>query len=292
MYIYLKGEMHMSLKIMVDSTFNLEKEFIEENDITVVPLNVIIGEENYIDGEISLDKILDSVLDGKKVTTSQPSPLLFEKAFKNLRDEGATDILCLTLSSTLSGTHQAALLGAEDVEGVNIVVYDTLSASIGSEIFANVAVRELKNNSSLNEIIDKLDVIRKNSGILIALKDLTALKKSGRISRLRATIGNLLRVKPVVEYFEGKVSITSKFRTDSQVFKWIIDKMKSILDNVKTKIHIIVTDIRAMDRIKKFQKSLKEAFPKVDIRFTDVGITPVIAVNIGYGGFGVAWSYE
>jgi|SRR5690554_2727953 len=292
MYIYLKGEMHMSLKIMVDSTFNLEKEFIEENDITVVPLNVIIGEENYIDGEISLDKILDSVLDGKKVTTSQPSPLLFEKAFKNLRDEGATDILCLTLSSTLSGTHQAALLGAEDVEGVNIVVYDTLSASIGSEIFANVAVRELKNNSSLNEIIDKLDVIRKNSGILIALKDLTALKKSGRISRLRATIGNLLRVKPVVEYFEGKVSITSKFRTDSQVFKWIIDKMKSILDNVKTKIHIIVTDIRAMDRIKKIQKSLKEAFPKVDIRFTDVGITPVIAVNIGYGGFGVAWSYE
>lgn len=282
----------MSLKIMVDSTFNLEKEFIEENDITVVPLNVIIGEENYIDGEISLDKILDSVLDGKKVTTSQPSPLLFEKAFKNLRDEGATDILCLTLSSTLSGTHQAALLGAEDVEGVNIVVYDTLSASIGSEIFANVAVRELKNNSSLNEIIDKLDVIRKNSGILIALKDLTALKKSGRISRLRATIGNLLRVKPVVEYFEGKVSITSKFRTDSQVFKWIIDKMKSILDNVKTKIHIIVTDIRAMDRIKKIQKSLKEAFPKVDIRFTDVGITPVIAVNIGYGGFGVAWSYE
>jgi len=279
----------MRLKIIVDSTFNLDDDFIKDNDLHVVPLNVIIDHQNYLDGEISIDEILTSLEEGKKVSTSQPSPIIFQDTFMYYRDLGYTDILCLTLSSTLSGTFQSASMAKEEVEGVNIVVFDTLSAAMGAEIFAKVAVSN--KDKSIEEIVQKLETIRKNSGLLFNMQNLNALKNSGRISKIKATIGNLLRVKPIIEYFDGKVNINSKCRTDSQVFNWIIGKMKFILDFITTKIHIIVGHIRAENRVYNFYTLLKEAFPNAEISLRD-GITPVIAINVGYGGFGVAWSYE
>lgn len=279
----------MSLKIVTDSTFNLDQDFIEENDIHVVPLNVIVDNKNYLDGTISIDDVITALEEGKKVSTSQPSPSTFEKLFNDLKSEGYKDVLCLTLSSTLSGTYQSAMIAKNEVEGINIVVFDTLSAAMGAEIFAQIAVREKE--KPIEEIVSKLEVIRNNSGLLFNMQNLNVLKSSGRISKIKATIGNLLRVKPIIEYFDGKVNINSKFRTDSQVFKWITQKMKAIFEKVNTKVHIIVAHIKAEERVEKLLNFLKESFPKIPIKLKS-SISPVIAINVGYGGIGVAWSYE
>ena len=127
----------MNLKIVADSTFNLDNKFIEENNITVVPLNVIINGESFRDDiDVSIADVTNALQSGKKVSSSQPSPIKYVEVFESLKKEGATDILCLTISSTLSGTYQSAKIAEREVEGVNIYVVDTLSTSVGAEIIA------------------------------------------------------------------------------------------------------------------------------------------------------------
>lgn len=282
----------MKVKLLVDSTFNLSNEFIEENNIAVIPLNVNIDGKTYLDQvDITLDEVMEAVHKGKKVTTSQPTPYSFHEYYTRIRDEGYTDIICMTLSSTLSGTFQSANIGKEGITDVNIHIIDTLSASIGAEMLARIVVDELKIKTSINDIIAKLTKIKENACIILSMENLTAMKKSGRISRIKATIGNLLRVKPIAEYLNGELTVNSKFRTDSQVMEWIIGKMKIALSNITSKIHIFLGHVRAEERVKKLKDYIMNAFPNVHIN-SDRGITPVIAINIGYGGIGVSFCYE
>jgi DegV family protein with EDD domain len=282
----------MKIKLMVDSTFKLEESFVLENKIDVIPLNVIIDGNTYRDGiDISFDEVMEAANDGKKVSTSQPSPALFQQHFEKLRDEGVTDIICMTISSTLSGTFQAANIAKNEVEGVNIHLIDTLSASLGSEILARITVEEIKKETPLEDIVEKINRVKANSGILMSMENLNALKKSGRINKIKATIGNLLRVKPIIEYLNGKVNINSKLRTEKQVAEWIVEKMKSVLDGIQTTIHIFVAYVQSIERLNHVLIKLKEAFPNINIVMRD-GITPVVAINLGYGGLGVAWCYE
>ena len=282
----------MKVKLMVDSTFNLSEEYVKQNNIEVIPLNVIIDGTSYLDGkEITVDEVIEAVENNKKVTTSQPTPYLFSEYFKRIRDEGFTDIICMTISSTLSGTFQAANIGKHMVEGVNIHLIDSLSASIGAEMLARIVVDEMNKNTKLNEIITKIEKIKLNAVIVLNMDNLSALKNSGRIGRIKATIGTLLRVKPMIEYVNGVVSINSKLRTESQVINWMVTKMKGALNNVTSKIHIFVAHIKAEERIKKLINAIKEAIPNININLGE-GITPVISTNIGIGGIGLSWCYE
>lgn len=282
----------MRLKFIVDSTFNLTANVVNENNIDVIPLNVLVDGISYRDGiDISFNEVMERYNDGSSVSTSQPSPVLYIKSFIKAREEGYTDILCMTISSTLSGTIQAATLASNEVEGINIHIYDTYTTSIGAEMLTLIAIDEYNKGSSVEEIIKKLDANRKNGGILMSMENLNSLKKSGRISKIKATIGNLLRVKPIIEYFSGKVTINSKLRTENQVGEWIVNTMKEIFKNVTSKIHLFVAYVQTIERLNNVLEKIKIAFPHLHITIRD-GITPVIAVNLGYGGLGIAWCYE
>jgi Uncharacterized protein conserved in bacteria, COG1307 len=113
------------LGIVVDSTCGntYGKNFFE--DISVVPLTLIVGETSYMDGAIDNTTLLNFIENKQKVTTSQPNPELFIKAFKEQFDLGYKHVICLTLSSKLSGTHNSALLAKKMLNNPNITVIDT-----------------------------------------------------------------------------------------------------------------------------------------------------------------------
>lgn len=282
----------MKIKIVVDSTAGLPEDYIIENNIEVVPLNVVIDGVSYLDGiDITLEEVMENFENGAKVTTSQPSPDVFQKTFNRLKEEGFTDIICLTISSTLSGTYNSALLAKSDVEGVNINVIDTLSASIGSEMLIREAVIKLNGGASITEIINHVEALKKNAVILINMENLNSLKKSGRITRIKAAIGNLIRVKPILEYIDGKLSIHSKFRTDKAIFAYVIERLAAELEKVKSKIHVYVSHVQAEERILQLKNKIEAVYNNIKVHVSRQ-ITPVIAVNIGYGGIGVSWCYE
>jgi DegV family protein with EDD domain len=280
------------VRILVDSTFGLYEDFIEKNNIKVVPLNVIIDGQNFHDGvDINVETILEKLIEGKKVSTSQPTPGDYIRVCEERKAEGATDILCLTMSSTLSGTYNAAVLSAREAEGVNVHVIDTYTAAMGADLLTRIIVKDLNKGKTIPEIEDKVRKLKSKSGILLSMENLNALNLSGRIGKVAATIGNLLHVKPIMEYFNGKVSVIAKRRTESAVIDFIVEHLSEKLSNITDKVYIFLSHVRANDAIMKLKKAIESKFDKAIIMMSKT-ITPVIAVNIGYGGIGVAWCIE
>jgi DegV family protein with EDD domain len=282
----------MNIRIVCDSTFGLSDEYIEEHQIKVAPLNVIIDGTAYKDKiEIDLETVMDSLNNGKKVSTSQPSPYLYASIFSSLKDEGATDIICFTISSTLSGTYSAANLGKADIKGVNIHVVDTLSGAMGSEMILREALNKLDEGYSLEEMLEAVENMKKVATILLCMENLNSLKLSGRINKIKATIGNLIHVKPILEYIEGKLNVLSKFRTEKAVFGYIVERIKEASGYAKSKLLVYVAHVRSEEKILLLKDKIEESVSGVKV-YVSRQITPVIAVNIGYGGYGVSWCYE
>ena len=285
-------EVKMKLRIVTDSTFNLDENFIKDNDITVVPLNVIIDGESFRDDiDITISDVMNALEAGKKVSSSQPSPQKYLEVFEDLRDKGATDILCLTISSTLSGTYQSATIARGETEGVNVHVVDTLSTSVGAEIITNLVVERIKKEYTIEELLEYIENIKKNSGILMNFENLNTLKLSGRITKIKAAIGNLIGVKPMIEYVNGKVLISSKLRTERNVINFIVDRIKSEIKDATKKVYIYISHANAINRVNRVAEALKEGIDNALIKISRQ-ISPVIAINLGYGGIGVAWCYE
>lgn len=282
----------MNLKIVVDSTFALAESYVQKHGIIVVPLNVLIDGKSYQDDvNITLEEVLNALDKGSKVSTSQPSPELFKDIFLELKNQGVTDIVCMTISSTLSGTFNSASIASNEVEGVNIHLLDTLTTSVGAELLVHEFVRDINDNKSLDEALIRVNELKKNGSILMTMENLNALKKSGRLSRIKAAIGNLIKVKPLIEYVEGKVTVNTKFRTEHAVVSNIIDRIKHDYENVKKKMIIYISHVRAEVKIKKIAERIEEVFTNIKVHISRE-ISPVVAINLGYGGFGVAWTYE
>lgn len=282
----------MKNRIVVDSTFRLPPEYVALHQLEVVPLNVIIDNKTYVDGvDISLAEVLRAVDEGRKVSTSQPSPQAFIQAFKKLTEEGATDILCVTIASTLSGTFNSAQLAAKDITNVNLHLFDSLSTSVGGEMLVRILVEQVELGKTIQEAIDYTLPFRANSVILMAMENLDAIRKSGRLSRIKATIGNLLRVKPIIEFINGKTHVNNKFRTEKAIVDFIIERIKADLKNVNSRFEISISHVQVLDKVEKIIKIIEAEIKNIHIHLS-LEISPVVAINLGYGGFGIGWCHD
>lgn len=281
-----------NIKLIVDSTFYLTQEVIRKYNVTVIPLNIIIDGQVYQDEvDTTVAEVMEKIEAGSKVSTSQPAPFLFTEAFNAALAEGYEHVLCMTMSSTLSGTYQSALLGAKDANG-EVTVFDTLSTSIGSEIMFDVVASKIDAGADFAEIMAALEQLRPTVEIAMNMKHLDFLARSGRISYLKGRISDLLRVKPIIFYSGGQVRINAKFRTDRMLAKSIIGDIEANFKQAPrgAQKFIYVSHLRGEQRIKLLCEMIKEKFTSVQLKLRD-GITAVIANNLGYAGFGVAWGY-
>ncbi|MBR1861368.1 MAG: DegV family protein [Lachnospiraceae bacterium] len=195
----------MAIRILTDSASDITQAEAEKLGITVIPLNVSFGDTSYRDG-IDLDhfgfysKLIET---DEFPKTSQVSPYEYEEYYTKLT-AGGDIVLCITLSSKLSGCFQSANIAAEEFEG-RVFVVDSLNATIGQRILIEMALDLINKGLSIENIVEKLEE-EKNYIHLIALLDtLEYLKKGGRISAAVATAGALLNIKPVVSVVGGEV---------------------------------------------------------------------------------------
>jgi DegV family protein with EDD domain len=278
---------------IVDSTFCLSEEFVKAQDIYVVPLNIIIGDQTYRDNiDITLYEVMDASIAGKKVTTSQPSPLLYHEAIESLLNKGYEEVICMTISSTLSGTYQSAVLGAEEfIDKGNVFVHDSLTTTAEAELLLNIALEQVELGKSAKDVIAYLTEAKKNSGILMSLKDLDSLFRGGRLSKIKTIIGNLLHIKPIVEYWQGKTSLIDKKRTDAKVYEYFVDYLVQKAEGLKGKLRVFVTHINAIERAEALKQAILNVFPEAFVKVVNE-VTPVLAIHVSYGGVAMGWVVE
>ena len=203
----------MNVRIIIDSTADLTPEI--KSKLTVVPLTVHFGEEEYIDGVTITHKEFYNKLVESDVlpSTSQATPAAFEKVFEEVKSAGESAVV-ITLSSKLSGTYQSAVIAAEEYE--NIYVVDSGSVTIGAGILTEQALKLAAEGLDAKSIAQQLEQEKKKIHIVAMVDTLEYLKRGGRVSKTVAFAGNLLNIKPVLSVVDGEIHMLGKARGSKQ----------------------------------------------------------------------------
>ena len=202
----------MSVKIVVDSTFDFTPEKLRELGIEIVRLRVHFGDEEFVDGEnITPPEFYERLIESDTLpTTSQATPAEFSELFERLTGEGH-DVLALTISSALSGTYQSAMIAASEFPG-RVRVVDTLSVTLGAQIIALYAHRLVAEGKGLDEAAQLVEANKGRVHLIALLDTLEYLKRGGRISSAAAFAGGVLSIKPVITLRDGAVAVIGKAR--------------------------------------------------------------------------------
>ena len=212
----------MSVKIVIDSTADLTPEI--KARVSVVPLTVHFGDEEYIDGvTITHKQFYEKLIECDTLpSTSQATPAAFAEAFDKIVANGDSAVV-LTVSSKLSGTYQSAIIAASDYEDIYVV--DSDSVAIGTGILAELALELVDRGMNAKELASTLDLEKKNVCIIAMLDTLEYLKRGGRISKAVAFAGGLLNIKPVISVEDGEIVIRGKARGSKQGNNLLVEEI-------------------------------------------------------------------
>lgn len=200
------------IRLLVDSASDYTLAELEERNIEMAPLTVTLSGKTYLDN-IELERnclyeMLENTTDFPK--TSQPSPSYFETIFQDAKEKGDS-VICVLLSSGLSGTCQSAHLAKNIVDYGNIYIIDSLNATIAVKLLADYVDDLRKQDLPVAEIIDKAEALRPRIRLFAAIDTLDYLQRGGRISKAAAAIGTLANLKPLITFTEeGTLTIPAK----------------------------------------------------------------------------------
>jgi len=202
----------MAIKFIIDSGSDILPSEAQQLGLTLLPLKVLFGEEEYSDAvDLTHREFYEKLIEGDTFpTTSQISPAEYEDAYEKITSAGDIAIV-ITVSGKLSGTYQSAMIAAEDYAG-KVFVVDSESVCVGERILALRGLELQEEGLSATEIVDRLNEEKRHIRVLALLDTLEYLKKGGRISAATAIAGNLLSIKPVIAIEDGLVAMVGKAR--------------------------------------------------------------------------------
>ncbi len=262
-----------SVAILTDSTADLTPEQAASAGITVVPLYVRFGSDEYRAGvDLTTEQFWQKLLAAGAAfpTTAAPSPGDFTRAFNDAFESGAGAIVCPTIGQKLSATFQSATLAAQAMPEREIHVIDTGSTSMSTGIPALLAAGMAHAGASAKEIADEITRRLPDVDLFVAADGLEYLRKGGRLSATRAVVGTLLSVKPIITVTDGLVVMADKERSRAKARATVI---ASIAKAPIERLSILHTPTSTPEEIAGFRTQLLAAIPGgVDEAKVTVGI--------------------
>jgi DegV family protein with EDD domain len=276
------------MKIVTDSAADLPVNEIEEYGIEVAPLSIHFPEGEVKSNEISPDEFYDRLraMVPKTPTTSQPSAGFFSNLYRKVASAGE-DILSVHISSGLSGTLEAARLGAEHIEEVKVTPVDSLTLSGGQRFQVLAAALAAKAGWSVQAIQDRLDQIRASTEVIYTLETLDYLARGGRIGRVQALAGSILHLKPIinVDKKDGKYNSIGKERTLNKAMLKIVDHLVKEY-GTETPLWITVLHGQFHDQAEQLAELIRARLKVSKLEI--LRISPVLGVHTGPGIVGAA----
>ncbi len=276
--------------IVTDSTAYIPAEMQKGLPIYTVPLHVIIEKEVFYDGvTIQPDAFYTLQKESKVVpTTSQPSPEEFKTQFSELLSEGY-EILCLVISSGISGTFNSAVQARLDFPDAKIEVIDSFLTSMGLGFPVLTVARAAAGGASLEECKVLAEQARQKSGAIFTVSTLEYLHRGGRINSASAFLGTALNLKPILELRDGKIEAVERVRTFSKALDRLADIfIERAQDNYPIRIAYLLAKTRNEAEIlnEKIRKRM-DTSKIVETVFVD--ISPVVGSHTGPGTLGLAY---
>ncbi len=213
------------IKIITDSTVYMRRAEAEEMGIRIVPISYTLKgirhTDFYSDAINEFDKNLEN---GERIITSQPDSAVFTAAFREELEAGK-EVLCITLSSRLSGIYSAAVSAAEVLGSTKIRVFDSRQTAGGLYLLVCEAEKLISSGKKINEIIVMLTKIRDKITSYFSVSDMVPLRRSGRIGFVRKSVGTILNIKPILLIRDGVVTYDSQARGSNEIIEKLFVKI-------------------------------------------------------------------
>lgn len=278
----------MAIAVVTDSTSDIEPARARELGIDVVPLFVIFGDKSYRDYvDLSRRDFYEKLATEPVLPiTSQPTAQMFEDAFRPHLEAG-DEIVCIVISSKLSGTINAARSAAQQFPGANISILDSQSVAGGLGMQVLHACALAKAGASMQRIIDALEHEKVTQHLYACIPDLSHVVRTGRIGKARAVIGTLMKIVPVISLRDGEVVAEAQVRTLNRAQQTMIElSLKDITDASRARFLVMHTN--APDLAKNIQERLRAQLGGVEPQMLDIlEAGPVIATHGGPGAVGI-----
>jgi DegV family protein with EDD domain len=273
------------IAVVTDSACDLARSFADERNVRIVPLTIRFGADELVDGvDLSTKEFWDRVISGPDLPeTAAPAPGSFQEAFEDAAASGAQGVVCVTLSSKLSATCQAAHAGAEAMAAdIPVRVIDSLSATVGQGLLVLAAADLARDGHGLDEIASEVEDLRARTRVYGVVGGLDHLKKGGRIGGAAHLVGSLLSIKPVIEIRDGVVQVESKQRTRPRALTYLAGKALEA-----GPLERLAVATGACDDLSVLMDQLAPVHAEAETVVTELG--PVVGSHAGPGTVGVCF---
>lgn len=267
----------MTAKIVTDSVSDLPPQVVKELGITIVPLNVRFGAEVYRDGvDLTTEQFFDKLVRSKVMpVTSVPSPGTCAEIYDRLAEE-TDEILVITVTSKLSGTHEVALQSIGLMERkCRVEVVDSRLAVMGQGFVVMAAARAAQAGAKFDEILDIVNRNIPRADFRAAFDTLEYLQRGGRIGKAQALLGSILKINPVIGLKDGEVIPCGRERSRARAIEHLYNFAMSY-SHIE---EIAVEYAAALDEAEALIERLGSIFPKERIYRSRT--SPVISTHTG-----------
>lgn len=277
------------MKIITDSAADLTAEDIATYDITVAPLFIQFAEGERRSEDLSPDEFYTRLEEMQPAipTTTQPSPGIFAELYRPAGGRADEATLSIHISSGLSGTANAAQLGAASAAPAVVRVVDSLTLSGGQRFQVLAAARAARAGWPVEAILAQLDQIRAETEVVFTLNTLSYLARGGRIGRVQALAGSVLNLKPLINVSkaDGKYNTVGKCRTLPRALEQIADHLAGLYPPGEP-LWVSVMHGRFQDQADQLAALLRQRLTVG--RLEVLRISPVLGVHTGPGVVGAA----
>ena len=273
----------MAVRVVTDSTADLPAELARELDVTVVPLNVHFGQETFLDGiDLDADAFFGRLTTEPQLpTTSQPSPGAFLEVYRSLAEAG-DQVVSIHISGKLSGTMNSASQAKQQLGDAPLEVVDSNQASLGLGLVVTAAARAVKDGASYEETLQATWAAVGQVQVFVVLDTLEYLQKGGRIGKVQATLGSLLRIRPVITVLEGEPHEAKKVRSRARGLQYMITIAEERAPLQQIAVVHATTPQEAEELTEKVRPLVADG-NVVQARFG-----PVLGTYVGPGSIGIA----
>jgi DegV family protein with EDD domain len=275
------------IKVVTDSAADIPSELAQRLDITVLPCYVIFGSEVYRDGvDLTPREFYDKLATSPILpTTSQPPLGLFVETYQDLLQE-SQGIVSIHVASTLSGIFNAARVAADALSTAPIAVIDSQQLSMGAGWQVIMAAKAVQEGHTLAEVVSLVQANRPRARAAAMLDGLEHVKRSGRINRVIALMGTVLRVKPLLQIVTGEVTASATVRTRGQALRRLAELMAA----QGAFKELCVAHADAADAAQEVVERLSTVHPRERLLICQAGAA--VTTHLGLGAVGICGVLE
>ncbi|HEY2332745.1 MAG TPA: DegV family protein [Acidimicrobiales bacterium] len=260
----------MTVRLVTDSAADIPADLAAELAITLVPLSIRFGSEEFVDGRDLTPKAFYDRMASSPVLpeTAAPAPGAFAGAFQEAAGSADDAVVCVTISSLLSATIESARAGARSRPELDVRIVDSRSVTWGQGSQVVAAARAAQAGASADEVTALIEQMIPRTRVYGALDTLENLKKGGRIGNAQALVGTLLSIKPIVDLSSGVTEEAGKVRTRAKAMRALVERVTAAgpIENLAV-MHGHAPDVDQLVDL------LAEVHPRDDIHVGEIGAT-------------------